>query len=66
MVQVCALAMRPPSTGVNVHLSLYNYPLLGMVDTGADKSYMGGRAVRFLSTNSLNPSVSKLTSPQRK
>jgi hypothetical protein len=35
----------PSEHRCSVQLSAYNYPLLGMVDTGADKSYIGGRAV---------------------
>jgi hypothetical protein len=45
-----------------VHLSLYNYPLLGMVDTDADRSYMDGRAVRLC--QSLNIPIDKFTEPQ--
>jgi hypothetical protein len=45
-----------------VHMPLYSYPLLGMVDTDADKSYMGGRAVRLC--QSLNIPIDKFTEPQ--
>jgi hypothetical protein len=45
-----------------VQLSVYYYPLVGMVDTGADKSYIGGRA--FQLCQSLNVPVSKFDKPQ--
>jgi hypothetical protein len=45
-----------------VHLSLYNYRLLGMVETVADKSYMGGRAVHLC--QSLNIPIDKFAEPQ--
>ena len=45
-----------------VQLSVYDYPLLGLVETGADKSYIGRRAFRLC--QSLDIPVNNFATPE--